>query len=85
MFAMSIGPIERKPKEKWHLTDNKITGIAAAKDYSTSYLGMILPYDLSPEQRELMLWAWEVGFHQGGQAGEEKTQRALRAALGLAG
>lgn len=80
--GFGVGPLERKPIAKWCFNDNHLTGINADRDYQGSCRGVILPHGLSDDQRDLILWAWEAGFHQGKTEGVESTKRAFRDLIG---
>lgn len=86
MFGSFIPlPIERKPSEQWFFNDNLITGITASKGYEGSYDGVILPYGLSDDQRDLILWAYEAGFIHGRHSGELDIRTKFKRLMNLDG
>lgn len=83
MFGpMTMNPnIDRKPKEKWFFQDNFITGVFASQGYEGSHTGLVLPHNLPEDQRDLMLWAFEWGQHDGRQEGAEKLRHDMKRLL----
>lgn len=86
MMCMGIpANFKRIPSAKWFFKDNLITGIIASKDYEGSYDGVILPYGLSEEQRDLMLWAYEYGFTHGHHDGVKTIQISFKRLMNIDG
>lgn len=83
MMFLSSTVEERKPKLQWYYTDNKITGVCAALHYPGNDPMFILPHGLSEEERDLVMWAVEVGLERGRRWGEENAKMTMRKALGL--
>lgn len=84
MFSAFTGaPLERKPKESWHFQDNLITGIFASQGYPGAHTGVILPYGLTDEQRDVILWTFEWGQHHGKREGTEDLQFKLKRLLNV--
>jgi hypothetical protein len=83
MFGIIPPPMEWKPRGKWFVEDNRLTGINADFDYEGSARGMIMPPDVSEREKELMLWAWEVGYSTGQYVGKQDLQRDIRRLIGI--
>lgn len=75
--------VKRKPSQKWFFKDNSITGINASQDYEGGWGGLILPYKLTDEQRDTILWAYEQGQRQGGFDAETKMKADMKKLLGI--
>lgn len=49
----------------------------------TSFPTINLPSDTTPEQRDLIFWAYERGFMAGRMQGEERVRDGIRSLLGI--
>lgn len=81
MFDFSA--LDRTPRQKWKFEDNKLTGVIAYTVNPMFPPSLILPYGLSDEQRDLILWAFETGLHQGDRLGRESMQRDFKRLLDI--
>lgn len=75
--------VNRTPQCIWYFKDNGITGICASTQGTGFDPDVLLPYGITDETRDLMLWAWECGWHRGKGVGVEEVRMGVRKCLGL--
>lgn len=64
-FGGWLEPPSFKPYGKWIFVSHPLSGINAYMGYEGSDNMLRLPSDLTDEQRDLILWAYERGFKSG--------------------
>ena len=84
MFGVSAAPMPYVPSWKWTFKDNHVTGILACADHTGSLRGnFILPYGLTEEQRNMMLWVYEAAYCRGNVDGRERLKQEFKNLLGV--